>query len=272
MSEQLTVLFERLRGSQPPTPFAAPAQVRRRGRQRTHRQALAAGSAVLAVAGLGTGWALGTVDGSPTPPALSPSSPSSSSPSSSSPSSSPSRPATVTPRFTVAPRSVEASRLLEPEDFPVGGLHTSELEDQGPDGPEWPWVSVVGGCPEYRAEDYPTVANRHDARGLMYSDTSWYAWETVESYPDAAANLADVREAIATCPAYQYPGGVEIQQTVVAEQFAGDDSLLVRVRRGASTDYMVVVRVGGLVATVMYSQGPEADARDLATAMAARLR
>jgi hypothetical protein len=55
-------------------------------------------------------------------------------------------------------------------------------------------------------------------------------------------------------------------------RFAGDDSLLVRLERGAGIDYVVVVRVADLVATLTYSDGPEADARDMAAAMEARLR
>jgi hypothetical protein len=261
MSEQLTALFEQLRGSQPPTPFAPPEQVRRRGRQRNHRQALAAGSAVLAVAGLGTGWAIGVADQPAPPPPASQAPPASLSPPTSAP-------PTSAP-LTVDPPSVPASRLLEPDDFTaIGGVTASELEGQGR---EWPWLSVVSGCPEYRADDYPTVAKRHDGRGLQYLAAEWVAWEIVESYPDANANLADIRKAIATCPKFQYLDGVEIEQTVVAERFAGDDSLLVRVRRGERNDYMVVVRVGALVATLLYSDGPEADARDMATAMEARL-
>lgn len=256
MSEQLTVLFEQLRGNQPPTPFLTPDQIRRRGRQRNHRQAIAAGSAVLAVAGLGAGWAIAGTASEPPPPATPLSPP-------------PSPSASPSPADLGRPPSVAASRLLRPEDFPVAGVRASELEDGVR---EWPWVSVVGGCPEYRPADYPTVTNRHDARGLRYAAAEWDAWEIVESYPDAVANMADVRKAIATCPAYTYPGGVDIEQTVVAERFAGDDALLVRLRQGASIDYMVAVRVGPLVATVMYSDGPESAARDLAPVVASRLR
>ncbi|MGN9912010.1 hypothetical protein ACTMTJ_31170 [Phytohabitans sp. LJ34] len=261
MSEQLTVLFEQLRGSRPPAPFAPPEQVRRRGRQRSHRQALAAGSAVLAVAGLGTGWTLGTAGEDPKPPTVSLVPPTSRQ----SPSASP------TPTLG-PPAVITDSRLLKPDAFTaISGVSSGEIDDGGSNGPDWPWLTVVSGCPDYRAEDYPTIAKRHDARHLAYSKGMWNAWEAVESYPDAVANLTDVRRAIATCPAFQYPGGVEIRQTVVAERFAGDDSLLVRVER-ASVDYMVVVRVGNLVATLMYPTGPEDDAKAIADAMAARLR
>ena len=273
MSEQLTVLFEQLRGSQPPTPFAPPDQVRRRGRQRNHRQALAAGSAVLAVAGLGTGWAVGAAS-DPTPPPVSPAPPQSLTPA---PSLTHAPPQSLTPAPSLThapPTTVNSSRLLKPEDFAaIDGVEPADLDDQGPNGPEWPWMTAMTYCPDYRAADYPTITKRHDARGLSYSKDTWISWEIVESYPDAVANMADVRRAIATCPTYQFPDGPEIQQTVVAEQFAGEDSLLVRVKRGsARTDYMVVVRVGALVATLAYMDGPEPDARAMADAMAARLR
>src|SRR5690606_30660149 len=52
----LDSLFDGLRGQRPPTPFAAPEEVRRRGRGRKRRQVLLAGVAALAVAGSG-GWA-----------------------------------------------------------------------------------------------------------------------------------------------------------------------------------------------------------------------
>jgi hypothetical protein len=162
--------------------------------------------------------------------------------------------------------------LLTADDFAaISGVSSSEIDDGGPDGPEWPMLSVVNGCPDYQAEDYPTIAKRHDARHLGYSSGEWIAWEAVESYPDAAANMADVRKIIATCPTNQVPDGVEVRLTLVAEQFAGDDSLLVRVER-ATTDYVVVVRVGNVVATLMYPMGPESDARAMANAMVARLR
>lgn len=262
MSEQLTALFEQLRGSQPPTPFASPEQIRRRGRQRNHRRALAAGSAVLTAAGVGTGWAFGMAgQPEPTPP---PPAPSASSPATASPA-----PSTSAPR-TVDPPEVSAARLLRPADFAARpGVTTTELEGGAR---EWPWLTVVSGCPDYRAADYPTIPNRHDGRGLAYSTGEWYAWEIVESYPDATANLADIRRAIETCPTFRYPEGAQIEQTLVAEGIAGDDSLLVRIQRDANTDYMVVVRVGALVATLMYSDGPEAEARAMAAAMEARLR
>lgn len=274
MSEQLTVIFEQLRGSQPPAPFAPPEQVRRRGRQRNHRQALAAGSAVLAVAGMGAGWALGTAGGDPKPPTASLVPPTATATPTSPPASPPTTPPSSSPRAVNGP--VPASAMLRPEEFAaIGDPSSGELEDQGPDGPDWPWLTVLSECPDYQENDYPTLARRISARGLGYSklgSEEWSAWEIAERYPDAAANLADVREAIARCPVHQVPDGVEIELTVVAERFAGDDSLLVRVRLGANFAYMVVVRVGNLVATLRYPDGPEADARDMAAPMAARLR
>lgn len=259
MSERLSELFEQLRGSQTPAPFAAPEDVRRRGRQRSHRQALAAGTAVLAVAGLGTGWAIAAVgEPAPQPPAQSQSAVA------------PTTAAPSPPPPTAEPPAVPPERLLRPGDFAAKPeVEAVDLDDQSG---EWPWLTVVSGCPDYQASDYPSIAERHDRRGQGFSAGDWHAWQVVESYPDASANMADIRKAIETCAAFQYPGGARIEQTLLAERFAGDDALLVRIRRDARTDYMVVVQVGQLVATLMYPDGPEADARDMAPAMVARLR
>ncbi|MFC0528094.1 hypothetical protein [Phytohabitans kaempferiae] len=246
MSEQLTVLFEQLRGSRPPAPFAPPDQVRRRGRQRTHRQALAAGSAVLAVAGLGTGWAMG-IGGEPAPPAASLS--------------------------TMGTQEVPGSVMLQPGDFgSVGGVTVSEMDDQGPDGPASSWPGVES-CPAFRAADFPTLGQRRDARGHNYTAGTSASWEIVERYPDAAANMADVRRMLAACPAYQPTNGdVQLRQTVVDERFAGDDSLLVRMEFGADlVQYTVVVRVSDLVATLRYDTDDAAEARRMGEPMAARL-
>jgi hypothetical protein len=282
MSDQLTPLFEQLRGQQPPTPFAPPHAVRRRGRQRAHRQALAAGTAAFTAAGLAVGvpWIVdldqrdGSVVGR-TPTAAAPTT-----------AAAPATSATDPPAPTVA--GVPGTLMLRPDD--VGpGVRAEEPDDQGTDGPKWPWARPE--CPDYRPGDYPAQGERAAARILAYaSDGAAVTFETVERFPvgRGPAAFQEVLGVLAQCPSYAdlgmprfEPGtGWAYAYVDVAHDIGGDESVLVRRqvnwvgpnRLGPDrTEYLVAVRVGDLIATVELLDGGEETARTLGERAAARL-
>jgi hypothetical protein len=255
MSDKLSTLFEQVHGTQPPSPFASPDQVRHRGRQRSRRQVMAAACAVLAVAAAGAGWTVLRPSASPPPrPGTSVS---------------PSAPATAIP--TGIPTGIPTSALLRVPDFSFIEVEVGELDDQGPDGPDWPFAAQ--GCPDYRPSSYPSLSQRLSARAATYTGADgWHAWQIVERYPDAQANILDIGRVLNTCRSYKYPDGVDIKLGVVDQGFVGDNSLLIRKQSDRRVDYLVVVRVGSLVSTLSLPGDVENEARSMAETMASRLR
>jgi hypothetical protein len=251
MSDKLSTLFEQVHGTQPPSPFASPDQVRHRGRQRSRRQVMAAACAVLAVAAAGAGWSALRPSAAPPP-----------------------RPGTsVSPSAppTAVPTGIPTSALLRVPDFSFIEVEVGELDDQGPDGPDWPFAAQ--GCPEYRPSNYPSLPQRLSARAATYTGADgWHAVQIVERYPDAQANILDIGRVLNTCRSYKYPDGADIKLGVVDQGFVGDNSLLIRKQSDRRVDYLVVVRVGSLVSTLNLPGDVENEARSMAETMASRLR
>lgn len=274
MSDEFDDLFQRLRGQQPPLPFAGAESVRRRGSQRSQHQALVAGFAVVAVtAGGGVGLTAGvaSMDRS-TPPA-----PSASATTVPLPTSPASPPASPTPgrSATASPGPAELDGLmLRPSDLGPGSWvlrRPSEPFDRD----LWRWTSA---CPAYRSTDYPSLRRQKGLEVTGFAAGTGadapYVFEHVHRYavgwgPRA---LDDVRRAIAVCG--EPP---DLQRSVVDSGFAGDEALLIReevvpAEGDRFVTLAVVVRVGDLVATVMFS--PDRDqqyARAVASAAAQRL-
>lgn len=280
MSDEIDLLFHRLRGQRPPGPFAAPEAVRRRGRQRSQHQALAAGLAVVAMAGGGgAGLAsVASVDRSVTPsPTVAPTAPSAS-PStmplpSITPSASPSP--TTDPSATALPGPGDLStRMLRPADLGPGSWRPRQPQEPF-EGDLWHWTSA---CSAYDSADYPSLRRQADLDVTGFaagaSLESPYVFEHVHRYAAGwgPRALDDVRRAVRVCPNPPDP-----RRTVVRTGFAGDEALLVReefapVGAPPFVTLTAVVRVGDLVATVMFS--PDRDeryAQSVATAAAQRL-
>ncbi len=261
MSDQLDGLFAGVRGVRPPADFAPPERVRRRGRQRTRRTALAAGTGVLAVTtaavGLGTGLLPRPDNAAP------PAGPT---------------PATTAPTLPPSPTPTRdlATLLLQPRDLGPGSWRRFEAEQI--DNPyRWFWGFWDGLCPAF--QPYPSLRHQDGVDTVAYQaggDTG--AFQIVERYPgQAEQNLADVRTVIERCGTSSAdPPGPRV--SVVGTATAGDESLLVRQEQtpaGSSeplVDYIAVVRVGDVVTTVRaYPSSPD-RVRDLAERAAARLR
>lgn len=274
----LNEILGQLRGQQPPAPFAPAELVRRRGRQRNHRQALTAGAAVLAVAGAGAGvFALPDRPNgpeplaSPSPVPVSPASPSPVSPS-------------AAPTPSVAPRptftAVLPAFLLQPADLGPGSW--SKFSPEVFEGPEpWYWSDA---CPGYDSSDYRSLPRQRDVEVIGYRSGQDTVVEVVELYAPGygAASLADVRALIAFCAAATPPPGTAPNRnTIVGTGFAGDESILVKheawfyqgetIAPDPFISYVAVVRVGDLVATVRAQKGGEEYIRTLAVKAAARL-
>ncbi|HEX2773643.1 MAG TPA: hypothetical protein VHN18_14600 [Micromonosporaceae bacterium] len=282
MSDDFESLFHRLRGQRPPHPFAVPEAIRRRGRQRSQHQALAAGLTVVALAA-GTGWAatFGPVDRSTDPgPASITTAPASPSPSplpTRTPPRSPAPSATTGPSATALPGPGDlSSRMLRPADLGPGSWRPRPPVDSF-DGPDlWHWTSA---CPAYDSADYPSLRRQEDldVTGFATGTTmdSPYVFEHVHRYavgwgPRA---LDDVSRAVPVC----VDAPQAIRRSIVATGFAGDEALLIReefpaVGAEPFVTLAAVVRVGDLVATVLFS--PDRDeqyARNVAAAAANRL-
>ncbi|NJP34887.1 hypothetical protein [Micromonospora thermarum] len=275
MSDQLDTLFAGIRGARPPADFAAAEQVRRRGRQRTRRTALAAGAGVLAVttaaAGLGAIVWPSRPDGvappaDPTPTATAPS------PTPPTPTPSPSRP---------GPTGNAAGGLLQPGDLGPGTWRPFEAEQiQNPD--RWFWGFWDGVCAAYRSDLFPSLRHQDSVDTVAYrsgnGDAATSAFQIVERYETGwgDGNLDDVRAVVDRCGTAATDGPA-IRVTVVDTGIAGDESVLLKQEQTPAdstepqVDYIAVVRVGDLVTTVRaYPSDPD-RVRDLAVRAAVRL-
>lgn len=279
MSDQLDALFERLRGQLPPVPFAPPAAVRRRGRQRANRQAVSVGVAVLAVTGLGAGSVV-TLTGGPGPDPEPP------------PAATGSRtaPEPTAPRSAPARTEVPAEWLLTADDLGSGDWVTGWEPEWFDSDPFWLWGSDL--CAASRTEGYPSLADRTDLVTTAWTDGPWapgtgrpvpnWVGQVVELFAPGAAevNLRDIRAAVDRCgqPVLLTPGLEAPAVEVVGSGFAGDESLLVVQRDpGDISSYTAVVRVRDVVTTlrshdVELARADDAYLRSVAARAADRLR
>jgi hypothetical protein len=277
MSDPLDALFDQLRSQRPPAAFAPPELVRRRGRQRAHRKALAVGFAVLAIAGIGGGlpWLL-DLDHTPDP-AVETASPSVSVDGSATPE------PTTSP--TTGPTDVPSIVMLRPADLGVGTWTPLSPEGVFKGEERWYWADLHAG---YRAEDYPSRRHQIGQRVVRYEgDRQATVEEIVERYDTGwgSRNVTDIQAVVAKSGATPYapPGaGAALRHTIIETGFAGDESLLIEQKpwnfNGSTTiprpviQLIAVVRVGDLVATVIPRIGAEPDvARTLAVTAAAHL-
>lgn len=278
MSDQLDALFAGVRGVPPPDAFAPAEQVRRRGRQRSRRTALAAGAGVLAVtavaAVLGAGLTRPAPDGVAPPPADS--SPTTAAPTTASPT--PSR--TSSP----APTRKAGGVLLQPDELGPGTWRRFEAE-QIQNADLWYWGLWDGSCPAYRSSLFPSLPHRKALETVAYrAGGATSVSQIVERYDTGWGddNVNDVRTAIDRCgdaePTAETPAVPRF--TIVETGFAGDESLLVRtelVQLGQSPssdpdiNYIAVVRVGEFVTTVRAYPSDADRVRSLAERAAARL-
>jgi hypothetical protein len=272
---QIDELFDQLRRQPPPVTFAPPELVRRRGRQRAHRQALAGGAAVLAVVGVAAGvpWLAG-VDRGPASDTASPSV---------SPGWSATPAPTTTP--TAGPTGVPPSAMLRPSDLGAGMWTPLPADGVFPGGEPWYWADWHAG---YRTEDYQSRRHQVGQRVARYEGDQATVDEIVERYESGwgSRNLADIGTVVARSAATPYarPGtGAALRHTIIDRDFAGDRSLLIEQKPwsfdGSTAvprsliQVIAVVRVGDLVATVIPPIGAEPTVcRTLAVAAADRLR
>jgi hypothetical protein len=275
MSSRFDSLFDGLREQRPPAPFLPATAVRRRGRQRAHRQAVSAGVAVLAVTGLGAGGLAVAVgqpdDGPPVPPA-------SGSPFVESPSPSP----TQSPSPSAVPTEVPQDALLTADDLPGTGWTETGNELFASD-PPWFW-----GCDRYRSEDARSLRLRLDlatASWINNESASQLRLDQVvdlfDSNESATTNVEDVRSVTDQCSWSPSDGGEEagIEFAVADEGFAGDQAVLIEMRQYAfdgetiapdpELRFAAVIRVGNAVTTLISDD--EQLLRDVAQLAAERL-
>ncbi|MFC0003785.1 hypothetical protein [Micromonospora siamensis] len=290
MSDGFERGFESLRGQQPPAPFADPSAVRHRGRQRTRHQALAAGLAVVAVAGAGFGWATNVRPvGNPVAPAPAATSPTGASlaprPSlaptvSGAPEPKPSQPFTPSSGPDTAP-GMDAL-LLRPDDLGPGDWR--ERVPQEPfEGDTWRWADL---CPAYRSADYPSLKHQAALDFTGYAAGESYVYEHLHRYADGWGERAysDVMAVLTRCgatvappsssppPPSARPGQPRTTTyTILASgplgSTGGGEVILVReenwsydgdvLRKEPMVTFTAVVRVGDRVATLMFS--PDRD-------------
>jgi len=270
MSDQIDVLFERLRGQRPPAPFLTPTQVRALGRRRRNWRTLAiAGGAMAATAAVGGGLVASPAWNPPGPPDTAPT--------------------TIAPTTPVpAPTDIPEGYLLQVSDLGPGAwgpLREMELFDNG-----IPW-RFGGLCEAQTAADYPAVAHYLSLKTVGYVDENTRypdlhtVIEDVQRYEPGwgTRSLEDVRRAVTLCGTATPPPGVAPNRLYLeGNGFAGDESILVRQEsyffQGETIDpeplviYLGVVRVGDVVATVSSTSGGAAYVRTLAEHAAARIR
>jgi hypothetical protein len=171
------------------------------------------------------------------------------------------------------PTSAGPPGLLTRRDIPGAGWRAVGVPD------DLGWSFALSGCAAYASTDYPAQHHRAAARAAAFTQGHGHEVRLMlESYADGWADQAvtDVRRVIAACPRYN-DGAVLSSQTIEAEGFAGDDSLMVRSdhvegANPAQQWWTAVVRLGGTVATVTGTQLAETEVRRIAQAQVARLR
>lgn len=172
--------------------------------------------------------------------------------------------------------------LLVPGDFAEPGWRTR------PAMPLSRSALAMPDCPIYQAADYPAQRHRDAVQARAFVRDGYEAREWVEHFAPgwAARSLDDARRFVETCQRYEHgeqspgaPGYLE-SHWIVAEEFAGDESILIGTSRvtpeGTSFQrYTAMVRVGDRVATcTLTAPDGNVDAQavqDLATRAAARL-
>jgi hypothetical protein len=263
MSDPIEATIRSLRGQEPPDGFAPADAVRRRGTRRTYRQLLTAVVAVLAVAGGVVTWA-GTGTERHVPPVTTSVTPSSSGTPS------------VRPPVALAPAMFLTTTDLRPENLVIG-----QAGEIGRD--TWMWEDI---CRPYRRADYPSLAERvqMDWRDFRRTNGVGAGVQMIERYAPSAGprNIDDVRARLGDCDGMQSADPVvgtdPIRWTLVANGFAGDDSVLAKQELfqqdgPVRVSFQFAVRVGDLVSTVQLDAGvSETTARDIAAKAAARLR
>ena len=252
--------------------FEPAAGVRHRGAsRRRRRRAVAAGLAALAVAGVAvtSTWALGQPTAGPdvaasTSPTPTPSATPSGSPS---PTSTPSATPTTSPPGTGGPIPPEA--LLTPADVGTGyARYRNEIDDHRTIEMMLSYCGQSDGA----AREHRLWNEKWDiSRG-----TGVYVSEEVSRYEPgwAARHMRDIRAAAPRCPTIDQGGNPEFRSTftVVATDFAGTGSILIRDVDKNQTEYLAVVHQGDVEARMRIAIGAnDGQARAIATKAAERL-
>lgn len=200
-------MFDGLRGQRPPTPFAAPEEVRRRGRARKRRQVLLAGVAALAVAGSG-GWAATQVIAS----------------------SSSGHPQATAP---LASGEQTPSTLQDAHDSGGRALTAADLgpgwEEAGHELLEGPWF--WGECDGFPLSDVASLEHRTDVEVVSFVNGDVRLSQVVERFAspaEAQANLGEVREYLRRCSGVGLGDGPTPWYEFMVPKVSGDGALLVR--------------------------------------------
>jgi hypothetical protein len=246
MSDAVKDRFARLHGDRPPHPFASPGAIATLGRRRRARKQVAVATATAGVLIAGGVAAVSLRNHSAAPP-------NGGQPTASSVSTAP------------ALIAVPESALLQPADAGPDWVRMTDLE-MFEGFPIWVWTQL--GCSTLEPADYPAVAHQLDVKtaGLRTgSPTTAVIAEAVELYQPTwgVRSLSDIRTVVSKCATFtETNGGVSWRTTLslTGEGFAGDESLLVTMlqeqvaapsgeQAPPVTQYILVVRVGNLIAT-----------------------
>ncbi len=240
--------------------FALPEDLRRRGsRRRASRAAAAAGlaAAVVIVVAVGSTWAIGRKSTVPPGQSTSPSPSASAEPS-------------PTKSTEPTPAEIPLSAMLQAAD--VGAGYTAS-DRQGLDH------GSIGIMMSYCGEgDYSQAAEHHLAfrQWSVHQSDQAYVLEDVNWYEAtwAARHFSDLRAAMPRCQTVDVMGDAShrVTFTVVASNFAGDESLLIEETFGIQTQYHALVRRGDVEAELRIHIGAtESQARAIVVNAAQRL-
>ncbi len=240
--------------------FVLPEDLRRRGsRRRASRAVAVAGlaAAVVIVVAVGSTWAIGRKTAVPPGETTGPS---------------PSVSAAPSPSDSGEPQSAEIpdSAMLQATDVGVGYTATDRRgNDHGS------IVMMMSYCGE---GDYSSAAEHQLAIRQWSVDQSdaAYVIEDVNRYEPtwAARHLSDLRVALPRCPTVDVMGDAShrVTFTVVASNFAGDESVLIEDTFGNETQYHALVRQGDVEAELRIHIGAtESEARAIVVNAAQRL-
>ncbi|GIF71067.1 hypothetical protein [Asanoa siamensis] len=263
MDEQrLDDVFDRFRGGAPLAVAAGADAAREAFRRRRHTRAVVAGAfAALAVAAPSVAFAAGAFDRTPPPPGVIASDPPARTTEPTQRTTAPPTTPPSTPPRPTEPADVPAAALLRELDVPAGYRYRGDAVDG-----DWSLAAIAASCDPPRGVEPPGVAQRGAAfrRGPDES-----LLQVVERMPTSSA----ARQWLDELPDRLGTDCGRVRFAVVAEDFAGDGSLVVRATAdGGEPNLYVFVRQGPLLTQIWQKhQVTVGVAEDLGRAAADRL-
>jgi hypothetical protein len=135
---------------------------------------------------------------------------------------------------------------------------------------DWPLWWLLGYCPTRVTNLFPHTAIA-DRQRLFTANSDSFVLQRVQAYAagEAEATLGAWTAAIAECPRYEFQGTVTV--TILAQDFTGDQSMLVETTSASGRSIHALVREGNLLTEILARPADRATSDALARKAARRM-